>query len=249
MSAAQMGSTRQKRALKIPSPHRKGNIKVPYDGWLECARVVLIEEGIGMVKIDRLAKRLKVTRGGFYYHFENSRALLEALLKLWRTSNRFTPTNPHLPTPQAALETLDAVADTIIHERGFDPQFDMAVREWARISTPVEAVVREVDEERIRTMRKIFQAIGCRPKEAEIRARVFYYHQVGQYALGIRETTRTREKKLPIYLSVLCGASYDKAKAGASGRAPGELRKNGEHWRRYARHTAPPAVVNETVSP
>lgn len=220
MSAALTGSTRQKRVLTTPPPHRKGNIKIPYGGWLECARVVLIEDGIGMVKVDRLAKRLKVTRGGFYYHFRNQRALLDGLLQLWRTGNQFAPRNPQLSTPQAALKALERVAATLIHEQGFDPQFDMAVREWARISAPVAAVVREVDEERIKAMRRIFLGLGCKLKEAEFRARVFYYHQVGHYAIGVAETTRTREKNLPVYFSVLCGESYDKAlSANGGGRA------------------------------
>src|SRR5690349_6702932 len=54
---------RQKRALKIPTPTRRGNIKVPAEGWVNAAKVALIEEGIGAVKIDRLAQRLKVSRG------------------------------------------------------------------------------------------------------------------------------------------------------------------------------------------
>jgi AcrR family transcriptional regulator len=203
-------SNRQKRVLRVPLPDRKGNIKIPYEGWLECAKVTLIEEGIGMVKVDRLARRLKVTRGGFYYHFKTPHALLEALLEMWRTQNSFVP--PAAPeTPEAAYQALERMADVLIHEKGFDPQFDMAIREWARISVPVAAVVREVDDQRIEALRRIMLGLGCGPKEAEIRAKVFYWHQLGYYALGVEETAATREQNLPVYLSVLCGERYLKA--------------------------------------
>ena len=52
-------------------------------------------------------------------------ALLEALLDLWRTRNTFVPAQPDVSTPQSALEALIWVCDVLIHERGFDPQFDL----------------------------------------------------------------------------------------------------------------------------
>jgi AcrR family transcriptional regulator len=216
MSRKLTSARRQKRELRVPRPHRKGNIKIPHEGWLEAAKVVLIEEGIGMVKVDRLARRLKVTRGGFYYHFKSHHALLEDLLKRWRTQNRFVPGEIDASTPERSFVALQSLTDALIHERGFDPQFDMAVREWARISVPVHEVVDQVDDERIEALAKIFAGLGCKQKEAEIRARVFYYHQVGYYALGVAETVGTREENLPLYLAVLCGERYTEAAKAAS---------------------------------
>lgn len=208
---------RHKRELRVPQPDRKGNIKIPFEGWLEAAKVALIEDGIGMVKVDRLARRLKVTRGGFYYHFKSHHALLGELLKRWRTQNRFLPEVLDVSTPKAAHATLQALTYALIHERGFDSQFDMAVREWARISQPVHEVVDQVDAERIKALSRVFAGLGCKPKEAEIRARVFYYHQVGYYSMGVTESVRTREQNLPIYLAVLCGERYiEAAKAAAA---------------------------------
>lgn len=215
---------RQKRELRVPRPPRKGNFKTTAGGWLEAARVVLIEEGIGMVKVDRLARRLKVTRGGFYHHFRNQHALLETLLHSWRTRNRFVPSMGDVSDAHAAYDALRATTDNLIHEREFDHQFDMAIREWARISVPVAAVVRAVDDERIDALRKIMLGLGCGAKEAEIRAKVFYYHQIGSYALGVEESTRTREDNLPVYLSVLCGENYRRAAAASDAGARARAR-------------------------
>ena len=201
-------SKRQKRELKVPRPIREGNIKVPYEGWLEAAKVVLIEEGIGFVRVDRLAKRLKVTRGGFYYHFKSHNALLEALLDHWRNQSRFVPEQPDVSTPQAACRALRLLTHALIHEQGFDPQFDMAVREWARISVPVAEVMHAVDDQRVAALRKIFACLGYSNKEAEIRAKVLYFHQIGYYTLGAHESVRQREMNLPVYLNVLCGEKY-----------------------------------------
>lgn len=208
---------RQKRALNIPSPDRKGNIKVTRAGWIECAKVVLIEEGIGAVKIDRLARRLGVTRGGFYYHFKNHHSLLEDLLLAWREQNRFTPPELDASSPAKALVALETICDNLIHERGFDPQFDLAVREWARVSKPVAQVVHAVDDERTAEMQRVFRGLGCDAAEAFIRAKVLYTHQIGTYTIGVDESTATRERNLKRYLDVLGGEAYRHALGSKTG--------------------------------
>ncbi len=203
-----ISTRRQKRTLVIPKPGRKGNIKVTREGWLNCARVALIEDGIDGVKVDRLAQRVKVTRGGFYHHFKNHQQVLDELLVMWKNQNRFTPAKVDASTPLAANEALDRITDDLVHENGFDPQFDMAVREWARISQPVADVVHRVDEERVDTLTRIFAGIGYDSKEALIRARVFYWHQIGYYAVGMHEAVAEREGNLGAYVKVLAGDKY-----------------------------------------
>ena len=51
--------------------------------WLVAARDALITEGKDALKIERLAKKLDVTRGGFYWHFRGRDDLLDALLISW----------------------------------------------------------------------------------------------------------------------------------------------------------------------
>ena len=209
MSTRNLTATRrQKRTLKIPAPGRKGNIKVTIEGWINAARVALIEEGIGAVKIDRLAQRLKVTRGGFYHHFKSPLKLLEALLEDWQANNHFTPENLDTSSVAATLESFREMNHNVVHEKGFDPQYDLAIREWARISQPVANVVHAVDERRIDALRKLFLGFGYKPKDALIRARVMYWHQIGYYSIGVQESVEERESNFETYLEVLGGERY-----------------------------------------
>jgi len=199
---------RQKRLLVVPKPARRGNIKIPYEGWLACARHVLIEEGFAAVKVDRLAKRLKVTRGGFYHHFGSPEELQRKLVEIWRKENRIAPESFSATTPQEGVALLHRIVAVLLREEIFDHRFDMAVRDWARVAPEVDKVVHEVDEDRMRVLHLVFRALGYDSDEAVIRARVFYYHQIGYYALGVEEQTKSRLEKLPTYLAVLCGEKY-----------------------------------------
>src|SRR3546814_19264286 len=133
MKRKRISTRRQKRELVIPKPPRNGNIKVTREGWLNCARVALIEDGIEGVKVDRLAKRVKVTRGGFYHHFKNHNQLLDELLLTWKTQNRFTPAKVNLSSAEEANEARDRHFEVRSTENGFDRQINMPGRQRACI--------------------------------------------------------------------------------------------------------------------
>ena len=57
------------------------------DAWLNTARQALIEEGTAGLEINKLATRLGVTRGGFYWFFKSREKLLDELLTYWANTS------------------------------------------------------------------------------------------------------------------------------------------------------------------
>src|SRR3546814_1193282 len=51
--------------------------------WIEAAQRTLIDEGISGLKVDRLAKRLGVTRGGLYHNFKDRDEFFEQIIRHW----------------------------------------------------------------------------------------------------------------------------------------------------------------------
>jgi aspartate/tyrosine/aromatic aminotransferase len=106
---------------------------------------------------------------------------------------------------QQFIEIIHLWAD----EKDYIPAFDTAVRDWARTSKEAAQAVRRADERRIEVLRRIFLSIGFPETEALIRARVAYFHQVGYYALEIRDDPDTRKHLIPLYCQVLLGTSNE----------------------------------------
>ncbi len=179
--------------------------KVDARTWIETARQALIEEGVTGLKVDRLAARLGVTRGGFYHNYKDRDALLEALLADWAKACRFTPPLPAHDTAAEAARWFDTFSTRLIEETGYDHEFDMAVREWGRADAHAGRAIEAADADRIATLVTLFGALGYSHGEAAIRARVFYYHQIGYYAMNVRESEAERKRNAPIYLDILCG--------------------------------------------
>ena len=189
--------------------------KVPADVWVATAQEVLVKEGIGAVKVDRLARTLGVSRGGFYHHFADRADLLERLLITWRKRALFVPHGLTPVNPGEALAAIDALVKNLIDEVDYDPLFDLAVRAWARADEKVGIAVKRADRERVQALEQIFDALGCSREEAGIRARVFYFHQIGYYAIGVRESRAIRIGRVHSYINILCGKQYLEAARNA----------------------------------
>lgn len=180
--------------------------------WIEAAQSSLIASGIASVKIEPLAKELGATRGSFYWHFTDHAELLSELIACWIEQNT-RPFRQVLDSDDdQPLVQILRYAEVWLYEK-FDPAFDAAVRDWARISETVDESVRRVDDERLAILIDIFQRLGYEDREALVRARTFYYHQVGYYALKVIQPSAERMELFPFYFRVLTGCPMPRAYA------------------------------------
>jgi len=60
-----------------------GQRRLTRDDWITAALDAIADGGLAAVGVEPLAARLGVTKGSFYWHFENRDALLEAAIRRW----------------------------------------------------------------------------------------------------------------------------------------------------------------------
>jgi AcrR family transcriptional regulator len=175
------------------------------EAWLNAARQALIEEGTAGVEVNKLAKRLGASRGGFYWFFDSRKQLLDELLVFWADTSTALFERILKSGARGGMDEFRALIDLWFNETEYNPKWDGAVRDWARTSVQVRETVQAVDARRIGVIEQIFLDLGYKGTEANIRARVTYYHQVGYYALGVHESRHERRALLPFYAKVLTG--------------------------------------------
>jgi AcrR family transcriptional regulator len=200
-----LARSKQSAAPANPSETSAPRRTLTREGWVAAARKVLEKRGIAEVKIDRLARQFKVTRGSFYFHFSSLKDLQDELLEEWRRSN-CAPFHA-----MADLEVTDGVQffSDIVHawvdERPFSPKLDLAVRDWARTSKDLDKEVSAIDELRVELLVRAFLKMGYDSAESIVRARITYFHQIGQYALSFKEDPEVRRRYQPLFGDVLLG--------------------------------------------
>jgi AcrR family transcriptional regulator len=183
------------------------------EDWIEAARKVLVAAGVDDVKVDRLSRQLKVTRGSFYWHFKNRKDLIDALLDGWKQQNLSEIAQVRNRRREAGPDMVEVVRIWLQEDPAY-PTFDMAIRFWARKDPAVAALVRRTDDEWIGLLQAIFQANGEGELASLARARITYFHQIGYYALAIEESLEDRLALSPYYHAVLTGTAGGSALEG-----------------------------------
>ncbi len=172
--------------------------------WVVAARKVFVASGVDDVKVDRLARRLKISRGSFYWHFHSRKDLLDALLRDWESRNREEIQTVRERWASSSPDLVDVVGIWLGEDPAY-PTFDMAVRVWARKSAAVAEVVHGIDDAWIKLLEILFRHDGRGEIESFARARVAYFHQIGYYAMGVKESRARRVALAELYYRALTG--------------------------------------------
>ena len=167
------------------------------DRWIEAATDLLVDQGIDSVRVDVLARTLKVTRGSFYWHFKDRQDLLQAVLQAWRTR----ATEQLTKRLQSAHDDPRAqIRDLIsLPFRGRSAvraaRIELAIRAWARRDPMARAFVDEADATRIGYAAQVFTALGFPIVEARSRAFLLYSYEVAESLLSAQGSPAQREER------------------------------------------------------
>ncbi len=153
-----MDTTKRQPATKPP--------RASEDMWLEAALEVLCESGgVEAVKVMPLAQRLGLTRTGFYWHFKDRDALLEAMITRWEDKNTGNLIARCAAYAETIGEALFNLFDCWLDADLFDARLDLAVRNWARNNPALQVRLDRADAARLAAWQR------CLPGSAPRRRR------------------------------------------------------------------------------
>jgi AcrR family transcriptional regulator len=173
--------------------------------WLTAAYNQLIDGGVDAVRIMPLAKRLNLSRTSFYWFFRDRRALLDALIDLWREKNTGCIVKQADAYAESVTEALLNVMDCWLNRELFDSKFEYAVRSWALQSPDVAVNILRADKIRLKALTKLFLRHGQAPAVADVRARTVYLTQIGYISMNTEEKLAERMARMPYYIEAFAG--------------------------------------------
>jgi AcrR family transcriptional regulator len=176
--------------------------RTPRSSWIEEGLRALAAGGPDAVRIELLAQELGVTKGGFYWHFDDRRALLEEILDAWERASVdevIARVESEEGDARAKLRRLSALAAS-----GDDPlRTDLAVRDWARREPAVAERLRRVDNRRVAYLRTLFGALSADADDVEARCLVFYSLWIGSHFIAADHGARRRADVVKLALRQL----------------------------------------------
>jgi AcrR family transcriptional regulator len=189
---------------------KQPSTRLSAEDWLEVGYTVLAEEGVRALKVERLCKQAGVTRGSFYWHFQDIDQYRAALVESW---------NKFLERDRQALSKLDELAPrerlSALTLTLVSPQYWMlerAMREWARLDPAAADNIRAADRHLLRTVVKAYSDYGFSAEEARLRAELTFAAGIGLLHLTSSaeqaQSVAQRERFLALMLGETVGSDH-----------------------------------------
>ena len=154
---------------------------------------VLETDGIAGVRIEILAKRLGISKSGFYWHFKNRDHLLKDMLDYW--SHEVTG----VITANAEILTLNPksrlvrTAEMILE---YDlTRYEIPIRQWALQDAVAARAVKRVNRIRLDYIGGAFSELGFTGDDLDMRTMLFACYHTWEAPM-FREISRKRRREL-----------------------------------------------------
>jgi len=190
--------------------------RTPRSEWIKQGLRALADGGPDAVRIELLAKELGISRGGFYWHFEDRGALLAAMLDTWEqatteeVAERLESGGGDTP---AKLRRLFALTSPSVVKT------DLAIRDWARRDHAVAEHLRRIDNWRMGHLRALFADLSTNPAEVEARCLLTFSLLIGNHYITADHGSYSRTDVLEMALRQLADRGGPDARFCAVGAA------------------------------
>ena len=177
-------------------------VRTPRSAWVDAAMRALAAGGPDAVRVEALAKELGVSKGGFYWHFDDRQALIEETLDAWEqsvTEDVIATVDGGSGDARAKLRRLFELAPAA---RGLFA-VELALRDFSRRDRDVAKRLRRVDRRRLDYLYSLFRQFCADEEDAEARAMLAYSLFVGSYFVAAGHGKRTRAQVMQLAIDRL----------------------------------------------
>lgn len=148
--------------------------------WLDAGLSALAASGLAALRIETIARQIRLTKGSFYHHFSSREAYVQALLEHWesQSTRRIIVLAEAAPSLGAKFDRVNALAEAVDH------RLEVALRGLVQHDASIRAMVNRVDKRRIAYLEELSRHIGADAGQARFLAELGYYAFVGAQVLG-----------------------------------------------------------------
>jgi AcrR family transcriptional regulator len=181
--------------------------RTPRTRWIEEGLRALAAGGPDAVRIEPLAQALGVTKGGFYWHFENRPALLEEMLDTWErvvldeVIERVESEPGDGRTKLRLLFKLAGSSEELV-------PVELAIRDWARRDKTVAKRLTRIDNRRMEYMRSLFAQFCPDENDVEARSMLAFSLFVGTNFVAAEHGDRSRARVVRLAADRLLSESW-----------------------------------------
>jgi AcrR family transcriptional regulator len=158
------------------------DMRLSRDDWVDAAVKAVLRDGPEAVAVQPLARRLKTTKGSFYWHFSSRQELLRAVLERWETvatDDVIASVEARSGDPRTRAAAL--IDEVTAHSRRHPGELLLLA---APAQRDTRAAIERVTRRRIDYIAGLLRASGQTPAAAQRRATLGYAACLGHAQLA-----------------------------------------------------------------
>jgi len=167
--------------------------------WIKAGFRALVAKGPQALKVEPIARELKVSKGSFYWHFKDLDDLKAKMLVHWQemaTAAIIAEVRGNVTDKAKPLHRLlEVITEINLADYGGE-QAEAAIRDWARYDGRAAKVLARVDGQRLQFLEQLFAQQGGDPTRCKTKAKLLYAGLIGLQGLNIAGGTELRENLL-----------------------------------------------------
>ena len=145
--------------------------------WLDEALAVLADGGHEGLRAEPLSRRLRVSRGSFYWHFADVAAFHRAVLERWEAVAVDRPLAAAARRQGTGGGRLERLIDVAF---AAPVRLERAVHGWAAVNALAAEAVAAVNRRRLSLLAAMFEESGLPQGRAQASAAVLYWAYLGR---------------------------------------------------------------------
>ncbi len=177
---------KKKATSAAPALSKAAGRQLDRTAWLDAAEKAIAEGGFSNARVLPLAKKLGVTRGSFYWHFDSHAAFILQIVERWKEREMQMLAKADIDTsnPVKAIEQIvDLTLQTSVDYR--QVKVDFALRNYAVRNKLAAKSLAIVDRDRVKYLSALFKAMTATEEEAESQAILFYAQLIGTQLISL----------------------------------------------------------------
>jgi AcrR family transcriptional regulator len=185
---------------------RMAKVRTPRGAWVDAALQALAAGGPDAVRVEALAVSLGVSKGGFYWHFTDRKALLEEMMDTWEktgTEDIIALVEGQPADSRAKVQRLFELSSSA------DFAVELAIRDWSRRDSAVAGRLHRVDNRRMAYLRSLFGHFCVDENDVEARSMLAYSLLIGSYFIAAQHDGKSRSQVLQLAVDRLLSESWD----------------------------------------
>jgi len=160
--------------------------------WINLGYKLFSEQGIAGIVVEKMAKKLKVNKSSFYWHFKTKKDFVTEIVSFWVSKN----TNQIISmtdSEKSGKEKFEKLIELSFKKEPF-LDFNFFLKRYALKDKNIQSVIDEIDNQRIEYTKSILIEMNYSENEAKRKSKLFYkyligYHEMMRYKKQVKNYT------------------------------------------------------------